>query len=63
MEEGDRLMVSFRPPTEEVPSIEEDGYFRLPEGIEFVMVEHSEVAGRKNGGICVDLVRRKVWAS
>lgn len=63
MEEGDRIIVMFRPATGEVPSIVEDGFFRLPDGIEYVMIEHVEVAARKNGGVCVDLVRRKAWAS
>lgn len=63
MEDGDRLLVMFDPAIGEVPSIAEDGYFRLPEGVEYVMIEHSEVAARKNGGVCVDLVRRKKWVS
>lgn len=63
MEGGDRLRVTFRPTAEEVPSIVEDGYFQLPDGIEYVMVEHVQVAARKNGGVCVDLIRRKAWAS
>ncbi len=61
MEEGDRLLVSFQPDAS--LSVEEDGIFRLPDGVEMVSVEHVEAATRENGGVCVDLVKRKVWAS
>jgi hypothetical protein len=61
MEEGDKLLVKFQP--ESSLSVDEDGIFRVPDGAEMVSVEHVEVAARKNGGVCVDLVRRKAWVS
>lgn len=61
MEEGDRILCKFRP--DDSLSVEEDGIFRLPAECEMVQVEHVTVASRKNGGVCVDLVRRKAWVS
>lgn len=62
MEEGDVLLCTFAPERDPL-SVAEDGFFQLPKGVEMVSVEHVEVAARKNGGVCVDLVRRKAWAS
>ena len=61
MEEGDRLVLHFK--NGNPLSVDEDGTFRLPSGVEMVQVEHVQVALRKNGGVCVDLIRRKAWAS
>lgn len=61
MEEGDLLVLHFEPG--DPLSVDEDGAFPLPSGVEMVSVEHVEVAARKNGGVCVDLIRRKAWAS
>jgi len=62
MEDGDRLLVACQPGEEEL-SVEEDGLLRLPSGVQYVQVQHMMVAERKNGGVCVDLIRKKSWAS
>lgn len=61
MEEGDRLEIRFEPGSS--LSVAEDSSFPLPVGVERVQVEHVAVAARKNGGVCVDLIRRKSWVS
>ena len=60
VEDGDRLMASFKPQGKDL-SIAEDSLFPFPPEAEHVLIEHYEVANRKNGGgVNVDLVKVKV---
>ena len=56
MEDGDRLLIRFRPDGQ--LSIDEDGIFPLREDVEMVLAEHVKVAARKNGGVNVDILRK-----
>ncbi len=59
IEEGDRLLASFKPQGEEL-SIVEDGNFPFPAEAEHVLIEHQVASERESGGVNVDLVRVKV---